>query len=391
MVKIPTLKFPALYHIGTLDADHRGEQGESQEGHLLSVSVCPAAWRSIARLGGRPLHLIEKNNGIELLDVHAAHANPELRAEIEAWAIEHGYAEHRTLWKAWTYDCEYGDDDPNAWRYTLHASQEKAANEIEDDDATGPNGEAVESEHLFVGTPALAIHVKQHDLSKREAFNFAALVWAEMKHPYLDGAYWNQPYNRHSLSAPRGGIFPAKISEVAIREVDWRTAPAEDELLASHESKPQLGHALTQHVTLSSGTNAVISKRMTYDGFYNEVIDHDMSDDDETTGQRVLKLELSIDGNVVGGATAGYLNMRRGGHLAVLNVCVSDDWRQHGIATALYDAVENHYGDQVLPYPGNEGGAIRKFWVNRLKGEPELLAQFSENIGPVPRSSAPSI
>jgi hypothetical protein len=55
-MKIPVIAFDTAYHLGTLDPSLRGKEGgavggDSQEGHLLSVSTCPEAWRSIARLG----------------------------------------------------------------------------------------------------------------------------------------------------------------------------------------------------------------------------------------------------------------------------------------------------------------------------------------------------
>ncbi len=76
-MQISLLTLDTCYHLGSLDPDDRGEQGESHEGHLLSVSTCPLAWRSIARLGGRKLHGINKADGstIRFVDVLAASKN----------------------------------------------------------------------------------------------------------------------------------------------------------------------------------------------------------------------------------------------------------------------------------------------------------------------------
>lgn len=118
---------------------------------------------------------------------------------------------------------------------------------------------------------------------------------------------------------------------------------------------------------------------MAYDGFYNDVIASE--DEDGEISQKLLQIVVRQGGEYVGSATAGYLAPSHGGHLAVLNIWVEENFRQQGIATKIYDAVEKHYGDTVLPYPGNEGGAIQHFWVNRLKDRPELLARYAENIG----------
>jgi hypothetical protein len=231
----PTISLPALYHIGTLDASQRGLRSENHAGHLLAASVCPAAWQRIAKLGGNPLHHLSRPDGLVLLDVLAAEKDPGLNLEIAAWAVDNGYAEHRTLWQAWSYDVE-ADDDATAWRFTLHETQAKAANEIEDEEAEGPNGPPVEPLFILAGTPKLEAHVGVHNLGRRDAFEYAALVWAEATQPDLDGAYWTETYDPHSLSAPRGGIFPSKLPELSIRDVDWKQAPVGDELIRRCEA-----------------------------------------------------------------------------------------------------------------------------------------------------------
>lgn len=130
-------------------------------------------------------------------------------------------------------------------------------------------------------------------------------------------------------------------------------------------------------VRLGNGAIANLRLETGFDGFYNEVF----APEEDGSGQAIANVTVCVDGQTVASASAGYLNDRRGGHLAMLNIIVDEKWRRQGIATAIYDHVEAHYGNLILPYPGNEGGAIQDFWIDRLKDAPDLLQQYSENIG----------
>lgn len=140
-------------------------------------------------------------------------------------------------------------------------------------------------------------------------------------------------------------------------------------------------------IILRNELTLIIQSRLAYDGFYGDVL----APEEDGSGQKVLKATVSFDGQIVASASAGYLDDSRGGHLAVLNIMVDPMWRRQGIATAIYDAVESHYGDKVLPYPGNEGGAIQHFWYSRLKTCPDILERVKDDIGRLPDADAPSM
>lgn len=129
-------------------------------------------------------------------------------------------------------------------------------------------------------------------------------------------------------------------------------------------------------VFLHNGARPAISIRIVNDAYYGEVL----AAEQDGTKQKVAQVALRVNGNLIASATAGYLDHRHGGHLAMLNILVLDDWRRQGVATAIYDAIEQHYADQVLPYPGNEGGPIQSFWINRLKQQPDLLNRYLEHV-----------
>lgn len=235
MHELPVIQLESVLHIGTLDPARRGAQGESLEGHLLSVSLAPHAWRRIARLGGNPLHALSKPQGICLLDLHATEKDDQLRSLIEQWALQEGLLERKTLWRAWRYDSE-----EDAWGYTLHATEDEARAEVdeEEDEPSGPDdAPAVQPHELLAGTPALAALVKIVGLGQRDGFDYAAALWAERTQPEVDGVWWEEEYDPAGLSAPRGGLFPSRITELTATEIDWKDAPSDVESLNDLEHR----------------------------------------------------------------------------------------------------------------------------------------------------------
>lgn len=238
-MEIPVLSTGSVFHIGTLDAAHKGECGNSLEGHCLSVSVCPNAWVQIAKLGGRPLHRLENPDGV-FLDVLRTEKDEALRATIQAWGIEEGYAAIAIKWRAWQYDSE-----TDQWGYFLLGNKEDAMAEADmqceyktAEDIPGPEGHAgVEAVEVLVGTSLLAERVGVSDIERREAFDFVALVWVEDTQPQLDGLWWSEDYEPESLSAPRGGILPSRLDRWNALQDDLccvEDDPSEEMLTPAH-------------------------------------------------------------------------------------------------------------------------------------------------------------
>lgn len=137
-------------------------------------------------------------------------------------------------------------------------------------------------------------------------------------------------------------------------------------------------------IVLKDDSTAAIKMRIVPDVFYGDAL----AADDDGNGQSILELDVYVGGLAIAHAQAGYLAPSHGSHLSMLNIVVAPDWRRKGVASALYDAVEGQYGDSVLPYPGNEGGAIQHFWLHRLKDSPEVLDRVRYDIGNVSGSRA---
>jgi hypothetical protein len=229
-MEIPVFKVETLYHIGTLDPSMRGHNyADSQEGHLLSVSNCPLEWRQIAKLGGYPLHTVESDNEILLLDVLRAVADPVLSESIEAWGVEQGLCERKELWLSWETD-EEGEWRPSTYLTRDEAERENQADEIGEE---RPDGlPLIEPREFAVGTAKLASLVCKPSIgSSAHALEFVAILWAEENFPNLHGVWWEDVIDVYSHRAPRGGIFPERLPKLNFAEVPFGHATEDPEPL----------------------------------------------------------------------------------------------------------------------------------------------------------------
>ena len=125
-MRVPVVNLPTVYHVGTLDPAHRGRQwASSHEGAGLSVSLCPAAWERIARLGGKPWQELTRHDAL-FLDLGAM--DDALLAEIQGWAREADLLEPRLMWRAWRWD-----DESERWGYMLFGSMDEAVLNLPDE------------------------------------------------------------------------------------------------------------------------------------------------------------------------------------------------------------------------------------------------------------------
>ena len=223
--RIPLVELAELLHIGTLDAARRGERGESYEGHLLSVSLCPHAWRRIAPLGGEPLvRLVPEAGFARMVDVLRALRTPPLRDQVRRWGLAEGLLESTRLWRAWS------TDEEGEWCYGLHRSEDAAREEVYDPDDPSPRGRGcVQPVRVMTGTPALGAWVGMRDLGVTDALEYAMLAYVQSGHPEIDGAWWDERYDPAAFSAPRGGIFPDRIDRFEAVPLGWRDAPEDIE------------------------------------------------------------------------------------------------------------------------------------------------------------------
>ena len=220
---IPVIQLDKVFHIGTLDPASRGKNagGSSLEGHCLSVSLCPHAWRYIARLGGNPLWEMRKP-GARFVDLTALHEKG-LVPEVIEWAKAEKLVVETKLWKSWTFD-----DEADEWRYVLCMSEEDALEEC--DYGKGPDGRpGAEEVTVPVGTWKLGSVTGAKVQGDEDATDFALLAYA-MQVPGADGAWWRERFDPDILSAPRGAIFPDKVMAWRREQARWSEVDDEAEL-----------------------------------------------------------------------------------------------------------------------------------------------------------------
>lgn len=202
----PAVSLGTVTHVGTLNPAHKGEKGYSYEGAGLSFSVDPDAWVEIAELENKPWWKADLS-GARILDGLACLKSPKIMEEIQTWAQEKGLASPVPMFKAIFRDTE-DDQLVEFWC----ATQKQAREEIEDQDEG-----RVESSTQWVPSALLCARMgNSADQAGKLNPNVPSemmMAWAE-DHGW-DGAWWNETLNPSSYSAPRGVIFPSKLTTVA--------------------------------------------------------------------------------------------------------------------------------------------------------------------------------
>ncbi len=185
----PVLRLDTLYHIGTLNPLDLGRNAgrHSLEGHHLSVSLCPNAWRQIAKLGGYPLHRLQRTDSV-FLDVLAL--TPDTLHTILSWACVQGLITAQTAWRAY-----YDEDGSYFWCDTEDEAREEA--------------EDVAEYPIWRATAALALQTGCQVDVCQEATPWAIMAWAMAQG--LDGVWWREDYDLCNHSAPRGCVFSDQV------------------------------------------------------------------------------------------------------------------------------------------------------------------------------------
>lgn len=196
-MKTKTFKRP-LFHLGTLDANNKGERGASHEGNGLSVSECPDAWRRIAKLGGLPTWTLQKP-GNQFLHLHKLTTAD--RQTILDYALDNGWAALQSVWVATTYDSEQ-----DCALEAYYPTEQDARDEVcEEDDPDG----AVCSREVPVALLPL-INWLGFAPSQMLVPSMLATLYAD-KVLGFDGVFWEDLLDVSALSAPRAVISAGKL------------------------------------------------------------------------------------------------------------------------------------------------------------------------------------
>lgn len=205
----PSYTPDVLFHVGTLNASHKGttHNASSLEGNGLSVSTEPEAWRSIARLGDAPVWAMQKlepgTNGPKLIDRYAL--NQQHWDEVSDWALSNGLLEQIQAAKVSYFDEELDDRVAMLVELTNTYTQQHATEDYEGSDVTF--------------TTVLAATQKLNELAGFQvpignATDIALtayvqdVLWPEIN---ADGVWWDEELDPMNYSAPRGTIHQSAL------------------------------------------------------------------------------------------------------------------------------------------------------------------------------------
>lgn len=217
-----------IYHLGTMKPVNLGMNGRSHEGNCLSASLCPETWTAIVSLGGNPLYVLEKAQGV-FVDQFALLKDPEFLAaknEIIADLLRTGMLEQKVTFRVWSTD-EEGQD-----QYRDYMTRDEAERESECDE-----GSTIEESNRLICTQLLTdqMGISRHQVMDGE--HYGVMSWFKTQAAAgaaIDGMYQDFPLDELAMSAPLFAVYPEKLS-------GWAVAPAafderglvEDDLLST--------------------------------------------------------------------------------------------------------------------------------------------------------------
>jgi hypothetical protein len=218
-----------LYHLGTFDPTQK--RAHSYEGHALSVSKHPDAWRKIASLGGLPKHQLHNPNG-QFLDFHRAKRDKKFMATVYQWGKQQGYVTDATVYHVSWHDEELDqevsmsfDDYQRALEeagYDSHEEYQQVLKELEQGQISKEDFDQeyrkIKAVKQPVMTPKLAQVIGWAKSEPNMTTDALLLAYAETME--VDGVWWNDQYDPDRYSAPRGGILPGKLA-------NWKVTPAD--------------------------------------------------------------------------------------------------------------------------------------------------------------------
>jgi hypothetical protein len=236
---VPVVAVESVFHVGSMNAALRGMRGDSQEVGCLSVSLCPRAWTSIARLGGRGTWRLSKGGGV-FLDMHRASQDRSFMAVVMAWAAEHDFCHREARFRAYRWD-----DESASWGYMLCATRAAALAEIDDEllcaDTDGPDGgPLVQEVSVNCASWSLAGLVGASERQLDDCDDLVLIAWAMKVVPELDGVWWTETYAPEILSAPRGGIFPRSMNRWEAAEVAPADIPDDLDLMKAADCEAMM-------------------------------------------------------------------------------------------------------------------------------------------------------
>lgn len=211
IAKLPIMKFDKLEHVGSPD-EHK--PNSSLEGCLLSVSLHPEEWMVIARsLKGTTWALSLYKEKLRLIDFHGIKARARKNAtrpsgeSLLQLALQHGL-----VCKTKGYHISWYDDEAEDTRYIAITDREEAELEAQEE------GRTMKVVDIHIATPKLEAYwmARHHESMGSQEADMAALAYLAEWCNFHHGIWWEDTYDPHNLSCPRGGLFQSTLHNLTI-------------------------------------------------------------------------------------------------------------------------------------------------------------------------------
>lgn len=185
---LPLLVFPEVFHVGSINPADR--TSASYEGEGLSISIHPADWTRIARLGGNPTWVLRHPDRTPLRFVSWHDLSLSDRDALRQWGQDRGWVEQRQVYRVSWFDDEF--DDTLSMDF---ATEAEAREEAESADS--------EVEAVAVWRPTAAFPAPRIGTDADPSDALLSL-WVAEQRPDIDGVWWDDTYDPLRLSCPRG-------------------------------------------------------------------------------------------------------------------------------------------------------------------------------------------
>lgn len=226
---LPFLEFPEVAHVGSFDPTEK--RNGSYEGRCLSVSLVPASWAAIAKLGHEGVVLTGRGRFVDVLSLTA-----DQKDAVVQWAVDHGLLALKQVVRL-----HYLDGETDGWHYFDCADQDEAVAESEDMEDGDYRFETL-SVHL--ATEQLA-QMSGHSCGQMDSslsFDVALIQFASRDRS-IDGLWWGETFEPDTLSAPRGGVFPGRVSDFSVKTASWEELEELEERYRRKDmGPPQVSH-----------------------------------------------------------------------------------------------------------------------------------------------------
>lgn len=245
----PIHRCTTVFHVGEMDPALKGRthNATSHEGNGLSVSVHPAYWRRIARLGDAPLWKLRApaSRGDEIVGafLDALALRPWHWDAVAGWAAQVGF----------TTSCEafevswIGDDEPASRRYMLFDTADPRSARAARLEFEGviDNDPQLKRVQVQKATPAMDRRLGFHaDMPLVRDLALTLFVEDVLFSTHgLQGVWWKDHLDPAGLSAPRGVIHLSALSAwAAERETYGSRAAERAESNCLYAIQPTLDH-----------------------------------------------------------------------------------------------------------------------------------------------------